>query len=32
MQGTMTGKILEQHLVAGRLAAGEELALRIDQA
>jgi aconitate hydratase len=31
MRGTMTGKILEQHLVSGRLAAGEEVALRIDQ-
>jgi aconitate hydratase len=31
MLGTMTGKILEQHLVSGRLAAGEEIALRIDQ-
>jgi aconitate hydratase len=31
MQGTVTGKILEQHLVAGRLAPGEEVALRIDQ-
>jgi len=31
MRGTMTGKILEQHLVSGRLAAGEEIALRIDQ-
>src|SRR5919197_1220469 len=31
MRGTVTGKILEQHLVSGRLAAGEEIALRIDQ-
>ena len=31
MRGTMTGKILEQHLVSGRLAPGEEIALRIDQ-
>jgi aconitate hydratase len=31
MRGTMTGKVLEQHLVSGRLAAGEEIALRIDQ-
>jgi aconitate hydratase len=31
MQGTMTGKILEQHLVSGRLAPGEEIALRVDQ-
>jgi len=31
MRGTMTGKILEAHLVEGRLAPGEEIALRIDQ-
>jgi aconitate hydratase len=31
MQGTMTGKILEAHLVEGRLDAGEEVALGIDQ-
>ena len=31
MRGTMTGKILEQHLVSGRLAPGEEIALGIDQ-
>jgi aconitate hydratase len=31
MRGTMTGKILEDHLVSGRLEAGEEIALRIDQ-
>jgi aconitate hydratase len=31
MQGTMTGKILEAHLVEGRLLPGEEVALRIDQ-
>src|SRR5919106_1689934 len=31
MRGTMTGKILEQHLVSGRLAPGQEIALRIDQ-
>jgi aconitate hydratase len=31
MRGTMTGKILERHLVSGRLEAGEEVALRIDQ-
>jgi aconitate hydratase len=27
----MTGKILQDHLVSGRLEAGEEIALRIDQ-
>jgi aconitate hydratase len=31
MQGTMTGKILEAHLVEGRLLPGEEVALGIDQ-
>src|ERR687896_1152582 len=31
MRGTMTGKILEQHLVSGRLDPGEEVGLRIDQ-
>ncbi len=31
MQGTMTGKILKAHLVEGRLDAGEEVALGIDQ-
>jgi len=31
MRGTMTGKILQDHLVSGRLEAGEEIALRIDQ-
>ena len=31
MRGTMTDKILESHLVEGRLAAGEEIALAIDQ-
>ena len=31
MRGTMTGKVLEEHLVSGRLEAGEEIALRIDQ-
>jgi predicted aconitate hydratase len=31
MRGTMTGKILEAHLAEGRLDAGEEVALRIDQ-
>jgi len=31
MQGTMTAKILEAHLVDGRLAPGEEIALGIDQ-
>src|SRR5215218_7652454 len=31
MRGTMTGKVLQQHLVSGRLEAGEEIALRIDQ-
>jgi aconitate hydratase len=31
MQGTMTGKILEAHLVEGRLLPGEEVALAIDQ-
>ena len=31
MRGTMTGKILQDHLVSGRLDAGEEIALRIDQ-
>jgi aconitate hydratase len=31
MRGTMTGKILEEHLVSGRLEAGQEIALRIDQ-
>jgi aconitate hydratase len=31
MRGTMTGKILEEHLVSGRLEAGDEIALRIDQ-
>jgi aconitate hydratase len=31
MRGTMTGKILEQHLVSGRLEPGEEIALRVDQ-
>jgi aconitate hydratase len=31
MQGTMTAKILEAHLVGGRLAPGEEIALAIDQ-
>jgi aconitate hydratase len=31
MRGTMTGKILERHLVSGRLTPGEEIALRIDQ-
>jgi aconitate hydratase len=31
MQGTMTAKILEAHLVEGRLDPGEELALGIDQ-
>jgi aconitate hydratase len=31
MRGTMTGKILEAHLVEGRLVPGEEVALRIDQ-
>jgi aconitate hydratase len=31
MQGTMTEKILDVHLVEGRLAAGEEIALAIDQ-
>src|SRR5918912_2353988 len=31
MQGTVTGKILEQHLVSGRLEPGEEIALRVDQ-
>jgi aconitate hydratase len=31
MQGTMTGKILERHLVSGRLAPGEEIAIAIDQ-
>jgi len=31
MQGTMTAKILEAHLVEGRLAPGEEIALGIDQ-
>ena len=31
MQGTMTGKILSEHLVSGRLEAGEEVGLRIDQ-
>jgi aconitate hydratase len=31
MRGTMTAKVLERHLVGGRLAAGEEISLRIDQ-
>jgi aconitate hydratase len=31
MQGTMTGKILAEHLVEGRLAPGEEIGIRIDQ-
>jgi len=31
MQGTLTAKILEAHLVEGRLAPGEEIALGIDQ-
>jgi aconitate hydratase len=31
MRGTMTGKILEAHLAEGRLEAGEEIALGIDQ-
>jgi aconitate hydratase len=31
MRGTMTAKVLSEHLVSGRLAAGEEIALRIDQ-
>jgi aconitase A len=31
MQGTMTGKILEAHLIEGRLLPGEEVALGIDQ-
>src|SRR5918999_1460401 len=31
MRGTMTGKILSEHLVSGRLEAGQEIALRIDQ-
>jgi aconitate hydratase len=31
MRGTMTAKILEQHLAGGRLAPGEEISLRIDQ-
>jgi aconitate hydratase len=31
MRGTMTATILERHLVGGRLAAGEEVSLRIDQ-
>ncbi len=31
MRGTMTAKVLEQHLVGGRLAPGEEISLRIDQ-
>ncbi len=31
MRGTMTEKILDAHLVEGRLAAGEEIALAIDQ-
>jgi aconitate hydratase len=31
MRGTMTAKILERHLVGGRLAPGEEISLRIDQ-
>jgi len=32
MRGTMTAKILEEHLVDGRLAPGREISLRIDQA
>src|SRR4029450_10928239 len=31
MRGTLTGKILSEHLVSGRLEAGQEIALRIDQ-
>ena len=31
MRGTMTGKILSEHLVSGRLEAGQEIGLRIDQ-
>jgi aconitate hydratase len=31
MRGTMTGKILEDHLVEGRLVPGEEIGIRIDQ-
>jgi aconitate hydratase len=31
MRGTMTEKILDAHLVEGRLEAGEEIALAIDQ-
>jgi aconitate hydratase len=31
MRGTMTGKILEQHLVEGRLEPGGEIALAVDQ-
>jgi aconitate hydratase len=31
MRGTMTAKILEEHLAGGRLAPGEEISLRIDQ-
>ncbi|MBW2974114.1 aconitate hydratase, partial [Candidatus Woesearchaeota archaeon] len=31
MAGTITEKILKEHLVAGRLEPGEEIAIRIDQ-
>src|SRR5215210_1062324 len=31
MRGTLTGKILSEHLVSGRLEAGQEIGLRIDQ-
>ncbi len=31
MRGTMTARILEEHLVGGRLAPGEEISLSVDQ-
>jgi aconitate hydratase len=31
MRGTIAGRIIEDHLVEGRLAPGEEIGLRIDQ-
>ena len=31
MGKSLTHKILEQHLVEGKLAAGEEIGIRIDQ-